>query len=328
MLSYSLLFAQDEYLQLTFPCKTGGPSFSKVHVIDARPANQTMGFVQVGAFNRIAEVKYKGNFNDSLARYFLADSNSVKSRGELVLILYELFLSEKTEYMSETGRLKLTMRLFAGNESEKFHEVISVDTVYTFDAFDATKKLLRSVSEWMCSISADLREGKTLSAENNPSYALKELQVLDSLEKLKLPVYTAAAVNAGIFYTYDQFKMNAPDTVPVFIDTTNPGNIKAYEWNKKRTKKSRLEYANVYAISDGHTTVKATTFGLYVLEKKNNDFYFTGQTSFTNMNNAAMWGVMFGAIGAAIAENTVSSHLFRFKINYLKGNSIPISRAE
>lgn len=322
--------AQDEFLQLDYACKKGHPSFSKVNIIDVRPPNQTLGFVQVGALNRIAEVKFKGSFRDSLAAYFLQHNESIIQRPELTIILYEMYVSEKTEGMSETGRLKLSMRFFSGNENGQFTEVYAIDTVYEFGAFDVTKKLLHSISDWMCTISADLEGGVKTVDDSAVSYTLDELNKLDSLEKLKLPVYADPAVHAGIFYDYDKFKMNTPDSsASVEIDTSDPEHVKAYEWNKKKTKKSKIDFHTVYAVSDGHTTVKATAYGFYVLKKIGSDFYFTGQTSFTNMYNSAMWGVMFGMVGAAIAENVnVSRNLFRFKINYLKGNSIPLSKLE
>jgi hypothetical protein len=98
--------------------------------------------------------------------------------------------------------------------------------------------------------------------------------------------------------------------------------------------KPRYEIDNnsVYAVSDGNVVCKATTIGFYKLKRENNDFYYDGKTSFSTSNNntAAIAGAaMFGLIGGMLASSTtVNLDLFHFKINYRKGNSIPISKVE
>ncbi len=320
-------FGQDEYLQFSHDCKDFQSRFTKAIVIDNRPENPTLGFVQKGAFNKLTPVKFHGNLCDSLSTFFVTPDSAGKAPLKLTVILNELYISEKTKAISETGRLKISLRLFSETNPDEYRELLSVDSAYSFNAMDVTKKLLRSVSEHLCEIAKSATALKLSEFKNSRSYSLSELYFLDSIEKLKIPIYNAININAGIYYDYEDFKMNAPDSSVITIDTSNPKNCMAFKWEKGKNKKTKIDKESIYAVSDGHVVLKATTIGLYQLTKTNNDFYYVGQTSFSNSNNVAMWGATFGLIGAAIASDSErNSALFRFKINYRIGNSIPISQ--
>lgn len=317
---------QNENLKLYYNCTTFYPNFTKVNVIDKRVSNQTLGFVQVGAFNRIAPVVFQGSLTDSLAIYFLDKDTIGKTPKELTILLYELYMSEKSDYTSETGRLKLSIRLFAKEDQENYFEILSIDSVYYAGALDVTNKLLNSVSKHMCEISTKANLMNLSAPQSNPRYTYSELQSIDSLEKLRIPIYNTEKFNSGLFTTYERFKANSPDSSVITIDLSDPKNIKVFKWDGK--KKKRVDCNSVYAVSDGNTLLKATSIGFYKLQKINGDFYYVGQTSFSNSNNVAMWGYAFGLVGAAIASEAERNNgLFQFRINYIKGNSIPISKA-
>lgn len=318
----------NDFLKLDHSCSSLHSGFSKVNVIDNRAGKQLLGLVQLGGFNRMEQVKFDGSFPDSLATFFLA-GDSTKSNGrELTIILYELFVSEKTGGMSETGRFKLSMRLFEKVQSSGFQETLMVDSVYRIQASDATKKLLRLVSEELCEIATIVSEKKPESDLNLPKYSIEELYTLDSLEKLKIPIYNTDNFTPGIFIDYDHFKNNNSDHSTISYDTTVNGKINVYKWDEVKQKKVKLKVGSFYAASDGKNIIKSTSVGFYNLEKIGFDFYYTGKTSFYNsMNNAYMMYAMFGITGAIIANsvNNTNEQLFRLKLNYLTGHSIPLS---
>ena len=323
-----MTFGQDEYLHFNSKCKDSVSPFTKVNVIDKRSTEQTLGFVQIGGFNRIARVKFTGNLPDSLAAFF-KNSDSTKMDGsELAISLYELYLSEKEEGFTETGRLKLCMRIFEKTREGNFAECYAIDSIYKFQAIDVTVKLMNSVSEHLCEISQSLIISRNDTFLSSKRYTYEELINLDSIEKLEIPIYTTTKYKCGIFANYDQFKMNLPETSIIEIDTSNCKNIKVYKYDSGKTNRTRLDNHSCYAVSDGNIVLKATAIGFYKLEKINSDFYFDGQTSFSNANNVAMWTLAAGMIGAAVASGAERNYQrFRFKINYRKGNSVLISKA-
>jgi hypothetical protein len=321
--------AQEEPLFLRYNCLSSPHEFTKVLVLDNRANNQSLGFVQKGGFNRMAQVIYKGSLADSLSKFFLAADTTGKPVRELALLLYEFYLSENIVNSKETGSFRLSLRLFVKDDMEKYYEVLSIDSNYSFSSLDVTQKLLSSVSEHMCEISQMAGNWYNVNADRVPHFYRNELQALDSIEKKSLPVYNTAKINAGIYMDYEHFKNNAPDSSLVQIDTSDIRNIKVSKWSFEKRKYKPVDFRSVYAVRDGNTVVKATSMGFYKLQKINYDFYFTGQTSFSNANNVAMWGAAFGLAGMAIAsESERNTALFFFKINYRKGNSVLISKAK
>jgi hypothetical protein len=322
-----MCFGQREKLQLSYNCLTNKPGFTKVDVIDKRLNNQTLGFIQLGALNRVIPLEFPGSLTDSIAKYFLEED--INKQRELTILLYELYVSERTDGLTETGRLKLSMRLFAKEYQEKYTEILSVDSIYMItSSMDVTKRLLTSISTHLCEISSIAKEIDSIENQNAIYYSMEELQTLDSLEKLQIPMYNATNYNSGIFMNYEQFKNNTPDSSMIIIDTRESKKIKVFKYTNG--KKKKLDCKTVYAVSDGNTLLKATSIGFYKLQKVDNDFYYTGQTSFSNANSVAMYGLAFGLVGVAIASNVhkPGNELYRFRINYLKGNSIPLSKAE
>lgn len=322
------LYAQDKELELHYNCAGGNAIFTKVNVIDERATNQTLGFVQVGGFNRIANVSFKGSLVDSLANYFLDKNFYGKREQEITIILYEFYLSELTEGLSETGRFKLSLRLFEKLWDGTYVERVNIDSAFMCTAMDVTKKLLHSVDEQFCMIAGLAAKANNHVGGETPHYTMEELKQLDKIEKKLIPIYNAAEYTAGIFQDYDQFKANAPDTSTVIIiDTGNTKRIGVYKWDKVKNKKIRLSNEDVYAVSDGKVLLKATAIGFYKLTKIDNDFYYAGQTSFTNSFNVALWGAMFGVVGALAASNSERNDgQYWLKINYVSGSSIPIGK--
>ena len=317
----------NEYLKLNYACSSLHPGFDKVIVIDKREGKQMLGLVQLGGMNRMEQLKFQGSFTDSLAKFFLNSDTLPENGRELVIVLYEIFASEKNDAVSESGRLKFSFRLFENIQPLKYEEILKVDSVYTVQAGDATKKLLRSVSERLCEISASVSEKKNIKFNSVASYSIDELYMLDSLEKLSIPIYNTETFNEGVFMDYEHFKNNNPDSSDISFDTTANGKILVYKWDEIKKKKIKLKIGSFYAACDGKTIVKSTSLGLYNLEKIGFDFYYNGKTSFfTSANNAVFLGLMFGLTGFALASAVNNQEqLFHLKINYLSGHSIPIS---
>lgn len=317
----------NEFLKFNYNCSNSHSGFDKVNIIDKRAAKQLLGLVQLGGFNRMEQLKFQGSFTDSLAKYFLNADTSIKNGRELTIILYEFFASEKADAMSETGRLKFSLRFFENLQPSKFEEVLMVDSVYLIQGGDATKKLLRSISERLCEISAIVSKNKYRHNDSLPTYSHDDLFLLDSLEKLKLPIYNTENFNEGVFIDYQHFKNNITDNSKITFDTTVNGKMLVYRWDEIKKKKIKLKIGSFYAACDGKTIVKSTSIGLYNLEKIGFDFFYNGKTSFfSTANNAALMGVMFGLTGLALSSAMNNQEqLFHLKINYLSGHSIPIS---
>jgi hypothetical protein len=301
--------------------------------------NQLLGYIQKGLNNRVKAIQFNGKLADSLANFFV-NKSPVAGGQSLVFMLNELFMHEID---AGRGRLKLSVRLFRETGEGKFVEFLAVDSVYSPHGMDVTKKLLRLVNEQFCEIARKAGEIKEVPDSTQRIYSLGELYKIDSLEKLDIPMYTAATPKSGIYKNYQHFKMNTPDiSTEMLIDTSKAKNIKVYRVFKVKNKKVKLETEGIYAVSDGNIILKATSAGeFYQLKKVDSDFYYERSGSFSGQgNSAAMMPFMYGgavggAIGAVIiiaADGSISLgppvQRYRFRINHRRGNSIPVAVIE
>lgn len=332
LLPLHFLMAQDQNLEINCHCENLNSPFSNVRAIDNRIENQLLGYIQTGLGNRVRAIRFNGSIADTLAHFFVSKSPEVGP--SMVFMLNELFLHE----VESAGRLKLSLRLFRETGDGKFVEFLTVDSVYRPKGFDVTKKLLRQVNEQFCEIAKRAVEVKLDSNSDQRAYSLNELAVLDSLEKLSIPMYVASKPHAGIYKDYQHFKMNTPDiSTEMLIDTSKAKNIKVFRIFKAKNRKVKLDNQGIYAVSDGNILIKVTSAGDYcIMTKENSDFYYERTGSFASQPNNAMMPLMYGgavggAIGAMIiiaADGSISYgpkiERYRFRINHRRGNSIPL----
>jgi len=325
--------AQFHPILLTGHCETVKSVFTKVHVINNLEDEQLLGFVQKGAFNKRQEIRYdgKGSIADAVAKFFIStEPSSLERPQELVLVLNELFMSETTGDFSETGRLKLSLRLFSELHG-KYSELFALDSIYTYKGLDVTKKLLGSMNEELCVIvnkaviaQRDLNTGTV-------QYSMEELYKLDSLEKLTIPFYSTSTPAMGIYKDYKSLKLNTPDSSKIVVDASDLRKIKVFKIYKKG-RKIKLESEGMYAVSDGKNLYKATAKNFYEIRKEGMDFYYDRPASIAESNSAGVLaaGAAFGLMGSLIMSGASGNRVnwYKFKINYRRGNSIPISVVE
>lgn len=336
LLNTNISQAQESTFVLSNKCAKGISTFTKANVIDRRATNKTFGFVQTGIFNVNSPVHFKGNFTESLSNFFQSKEVSPTIDNEISIILYDLSLSEKAEEMWDVGSFKLTMRIFKKFEGNKYEELYSIDSVYRMkSSTDLTKKLLKSVSEHLCEVAVELKKYDNLHTRNGTSYTFEELQILDSLERMKIPMFVTNNFKPGIYYDYSQFKNNSPDTTTIYIDSIQTDKIRVMVWSKEQGKNVELDSKTVYAVCDGNFLLKATRMGFYDLKREGLDFYFFGQTdpkylnSGNNVNPIIGSGVGGGGIGIGVRIISPSNQvplLNNFKINYRTGNPIQVDK--
>ncbi len=307
----------DKYLNYERP-------FTKVTLIDER-VSVNLGYVQKGGFNRITPVVYDGDFTESFKKFYTT-GQSQNPRKEIAIILYELFMNERGQGMN--GRIKIGLRAFENVNEDSYKEIFVIDSVFEYGGLDVTHKLIAKLSENLCTIGKFICEGRN-NISTDKTYTLEQLNNLDSLEKMEIPAFSTDFMKPGIYYSYKQFKLNEPDTASVYIDTSEK-QIRVFRM-KKGKPRSELPCETVYAVCDGKILCKATTIGYYRLRKEGTDYYYEGKTSFSTSNDnteVAAAAVMFGLVGALAAAASTPSNgatdLFLYKINYRKGNSIPI----
>jgi hypothetical protein len=330
LLSIGKSFAQVEYLKLSASGKKYNTPFTKVNIIDNRTNSNLLGFIPVGPFGKIKPIGFEGNFIDSLTKYFLSTNIIHKQEREITLILNELFLGEVNEGYREVGRLRLHLRIFENSGDDKYVELGSFDRVYScYSANDVSRKLLHSVNERFCEIGGNVAKMTLMDGNKKPVYSFQDLQKLDSIEKMNLPMFTDAIPNIGVYRDYKSFKMNDPEKISAIVDTSDKTNLKIYFLENKNGKavKARLNNKVIYAVYDGNKMYKATSVGFYEMKKVNADFFFNGVTSLVNygVDNSAIYPL--GLVTIIVpSSDSKDVNLFQFKINPVNGNSMPMEK--
>ncbi len=304
--------------------------FQEVKIIDLRPNKKALGFVKTGINYKLTSITFEGNLPDSLVNFFKADKSNPEKNTDLILILHEFFL---TTASTDAARFRLNLRCFTKKPDGRYSEVFNVDTTYKPIGLNIDNKLYRCVSEHFKEIAEKtaVNANKYLSVEK--SYTYSDLSVLDSLEKSSIPIYNSINYKQGIFLNYEQFKNNTPELYTVKVDSSNLQDIKIYYSDTIKKKVKKLDNNDVFAISDGISLYKATSFGFYKLIKENNNLVYDGQTSFfmpTSASDASVYFLLFGIVGNAIyfANTKEQSICLRYQVGYLRGNSIPIGVPE
>jgi hypothetical protein len=105
LLIYTTSHSQSNYHkvnlnQITSPIRV---NFLCSKVVDKRIVNENIGFVQKGLSNRIVKAKLDGNFEEVLKGHANQLLRADQEYEEIVLLIHELTISERTSAMSEKG---------------------------------------------------------------------------------------------------------------------------------------------------------------------------------------------------------------------------------
>ncbi len=321
-------YGQNQYLSLDFTCDGKRGEYSTVS-IDRRSNTQLLGYLPVKGYSGLAEVEFRGALADSIGNFFLNQSPGDSRSG--VLILENFFLNGG----SNPAKLILSMRFYSEITQGKYTPICLIDTTYRLHADD----LFAQISEQFCEISKQVHAEITKPTRGPSLVSRNDLNHLDSLEKLSIPMYVADKPASGIYKDYAHFKMNTPDVdTEIFITVSKKGKIEVDRTYKEKNKKVKLDPAGIYAVSDGNRILKVTPSGEYFeIVKHGFDFYYDRPGYFHDEPNnlSSYYFPGGGRIGATQSGDLAiriggpkqinSIPVYRFKINYKKGNSIPVS---
>ncbi len=332
LLFSSFTYGQVTYLDLDYDCSSNIQKQNYIiRAIDNRTENQKLGFVRTGMFNKSEEIKFKGDLADSLKLYF----SNLGINKDIVIMLNEFNMWEFVD-RGEFGRFKLSLRFFEKSEDNSYTEFFTVDSLYSVSGIDVTKKMLRNASIQLCQIANDIRASEKTTS-STMAYSVEELYKLDSLEKIKIPIFQSLTPKEGIYENYIDFSNNTPSIQgKILIDTSSRSKVKAYLVNQTK-KKTKIQHRNIYAISDGKTFYKSVSMGFFQMIHEDNDFFYIRPSTVGNsygfipiLGGGLVGGMVAGAAaGLIIGLNSGNNQqILLYKINHRRGNSIPLSKIE
>lgn len=310
-----------EKFEITLPDTVVSNSlYNKIDYLDSRDDTTSFGFVQLGAFNRKANIVAKKNIKSNLAEVLNKMIDSSAKDGEVLFQLRSLRIHELTGSFSEHGFCRFYAALYA-HAGNSYYKVSDIDTLIIVKAADVTKKILRTTNEILNNFIA---AGITKSPVNNQSYSYADIVSIDSTEKRSLLIYNAEKYNEGVYKSYNSFSKNQPDIID-FTTKEKKGDLVEVRIKSENGEDIKLApKKDIYAVVYQGTAYVATRFGYFQLQKQDDEFYFIGKDKVSaNSGDVAVASAMFGLVGgllASIPENAT----FQFKVRHQDGSFVPV----
>lgn len=170
---------------------------------------------------------------------------------------------------------------------------------------------------------------KPISA--SPEYVtLNQIEKIDSIQKSHLPVYTTDTLTEGVYASYESFRNQTPDhvefdvkmedSVPVDVEKLNPDINNRYRFDK------------VYAFVVNNKIYINNNFKYYLLEKRDNDFFFK-TTMKTDKGVPTVLGLLtfttLTILDKVVNEATKRHEIeYEMKLDHLDGSFIPYNMAK
>ena len=289
--------------------------YNSIHLVDMRDDTTNLGMVQKGAFNRKAKVVPEVALNVQIAGLLKSMVDSTTKHGELVLLLKEMSFTEVTTF-SERGFYFLKADLYVKKEAG-YTLLDKIDTVVMVKSLDVTKATLRNGSK---SFTEFISSNLNYEPVDDTYFSYYELTRMDSIEKSKLTLYAADTLREGVYENYTNFKNQEPNRL-LFQAKEKNGALSEISILNKKNKYEKIASENCYAVVYKGQPYIATEYGYYLLQKKVNEYYFTGKYKTpASAGSMITAGFFFGIIGAAIAADAGSSEVGEMKLDYASGS--------
>ena len=291
--------------------------YNTIQYLDSRQDTTNMGIVQLGVFNNKARVVPRIPFSRQLTILLNALTDSTAQNGRLLLQLKQLNFAEVTGSMSEKGYFYFRANLYADSNGA-YQRIATIDTLTTVSGMDVTKMNLRQGNKLISGFIANHLVSRPADAVY---YSRNDVINIDSIEKLRIKLYTTPSYTDGVYLTYRAFKDQTPDK-PIMAELKN-GNISSVKTTDESGRSTKVKSKNVYAVVYQGRPFVATEYGFYSLEKRNNDFFFIGQAKVTaNTANVIAASAFFGVLGGLMASNAEAT--FEMQIDHVSGGFIHI----
>ena len=289
--------------------KVSGSLYNTIEFKDLRKDTTYLGVVQVGLANSKARVVFEQPLQQQFDTLLASLVGSDTKQGKLLLTFRRFTFMEKTYAMKETGFFFVRADLYESNNNE-YRWISTLDTIVQFNSADVTQRLLRKGRNIVTDF---IKSNLNKTASSPRSYTLYEASKIDSIQKSELAVYNVNEYAPGLYQTYESFRDQKPTTTE----------FKAKEKNKKLKDilipkngtegMQEIEPEDYFAVVYNNVAYVTTKQGYFPLEKRGDDFYYSGYVK-TYSAGAA---VMFGLLGAMLMPE---KELGEFRLDHVNGS--------
>ena len=286
--------------------------YNQIDFIDIRRDTSYFGMVKVGLGNARAKVQPTPPLLEQLQLIVDSAIDQSAQNNKLLFVLRRFAIKEVTSATKEVGMFYVRATLMAINNNE-YRIVSSIDTVVQFNGMDVTKRLLRLSGKVLTHfITANL----TKVAEEQ-AFTMADIRNIDSIQKMSIPLYVARQYKDGIYKTYDEFKNQTPIAEIVTAEVTKRNLLTKIRMNGDNNE--TLDENTCYAAIYQGIPYIITGAGNFPIEKKGNDFFYTGKMKVYNGGAAMAGALMFGMVGGLVGGSISGSDIVEFRLDHVSG---------
>ncbi|MEI9934317.1 MAG: hypothetical protein WDM71_05580 [Ferruginibacter sp.] len=316
--------------------KISNSLYNTLQVFDQRPDTADFGFMELGSFATRKTISVRTPLSQQFPVFLNSITDASSHNGTLVLQIKRFnFTTIRQQYGSKAYAF-LRLRLYGKTDSSGYHQLNILDTtvIVNFGTIFKGSLQKRSFIATMQAITNFIETNLNHTPEKSSAYTISDIKNIDSAEKSRLALYTAASLKDGIYPDFTSFKNQQPDSIIKYTvrfkedagEKNQVGNPEGFSID--------LPITSFYAIVYQGKLYVANKYGFYLVEKKGNDFYFTGTIDVSPDENAVLatdvaTHVLLGSLGGiadAIAAPKHGKATFELKIDYMKGLFIPIKQ--
>lgn len=330
---YTLRSQNTEYFHLNQPnYKAHASLYNSVDFIDSREDTSDFGKVYSRTARRLLpaqpQIDFYTQFNWLLANF----TDSTAKPNELLVQLRKFKFFEFGDGIYNCGYCTLRLDLYSRKENG-YIKIARLDTViYLEEVKNITTSLFDATSE---AINDFVFIHLAKIPDSQPVLMRPEIMSIQKTEKQNMPLYNNTSYKNGVYFSYQSFKNQVPDFAIAGI-YKNQGEIEKLFIVTKNQKIIKRNVNIAYAFVYEDKPYMIGDFGCYLMEKRDDGFYFAMKATViadrTSMALAKGFGYVLGgrlglAIGQNIAKNSAKG-LFETKLDHVDGSFIVLKRID
>ncbi|PWV51741.1 hypothetical protein [Chitinophaga sp. S165] len=284
----------------------GSINISGIQIINAVSDSSSLGYVQTGMFNRWKEAGPDKPYTEYLQSYVDRRYGPMykKDAAQLIWVIQELRVSERTFNMSEKSFLHLKAISFTGSNGDAFRQVAVLDTILVKGGMDVTHKHGENIATAL-QILLD-RSLTTVPNADNPVYTMAAIRE-KALQRYHVPALEAKEHADGIYLTFKEFINDQPSISNITYSLDN----NAVHFYKTDGSGNKTLVDKFWGVRKNGILYKQHYDQLIPIEQKQNSIALTSYLSQARKRNnaiiasAAGGGLIGGAIAGAAAGSAV-----------------------
>ena len=316
VMTISTARAQVYYLDLSaLPLGLPERSIFVEAVVDGRPGQPPIGTVYKGLENRTAAVVFRQGMVPEFTTWVQTWLPRRPTDRPVVLCLRQLRISEELSGMVELARADLAADVYE-HRADGYHFLATVADYISQKSLESTTLHRPHLARLMQNCLAQIPNPTQASLLHTPARTLDQLAADVPRRTQLAPILRQARPRAGVYYRFEQFLANRPDTTAqIRFDTTRMRNM---HWEGTLSTQPRLQTAGgdrislkqVWGVSDGQRVYMAYNKMCWPLTRQSNYFTFVGAAprdmeaaTRRAKQGALAGGVMTAMIGSMVATS-------------------------